>query len=846
MVRSWLVQEKRTGTLMAPSIDRIEKFFENLALTVYTNRLKVLAGVFILLAIILYKLPDLTVDTSAEALLHEKDPSRVAYDHFRDQFGQDRFIVVTITSDHIFTPDFFLRLKSFQKELERDVPYIKEVTSLINARNTRGEDDRLIVEDLMDGWPSEKNVDFEELKKQVLSNPTYINQYISTDGRTTAVVLEPDVYHTEVSDTLEAIDNFDEEMLQEGEDAGEGAAPKKRYLSYEENTAAVKAIKKIIKKYEGPDFRTALAGGPVVLKIFNDYTMKDMKKCLFLNLIVILIFLALFFHRITGLLLPTIIVNAAAFSSLGLMGWFGVPVKMTTTVLPAFLLCVGVADSVHILALFYKEYDRGTGKKDAVVHALGHSGLAVVLTSLTTVAGLLSFSFAELTALGDLGLFASAGVILALLLTIVMLPAMLALTPVKRKTPPEERKGGMTVMDRLLLWNAGISIRHPLKIICISLVLFAISFYYIFNLRYSDYVLGYFPQTLAVRNDIDFIDKHLNGVMRMEVVIDTHKENGVYEPRFLNRIEQASRYLSHYRTADIFVGKVYSINDILKEINQALHENKKEFYRIPQDYNTIAQEFLLFENSGSDDLEPIVDSRFSKTRFSIKVNWVDSVIFNRFMHEIHNYFQNLFPEDTGVTITITGMSALMARSISAALDSMTKSYGLAFVVIAIMMIFLVWHIKTGLFSMIPNVLPIVLSLGIMGLFKVPLDITSLMIASIAMGLVVDDTVHFVYNFRKFYLRTGDANEAIRITFLGVGRAMFITSVVLSLGFFSLMLATLTHIIRFGFFTGLTIIFALLADFLLAPAIMIVISGSHAWQNRKKEKMAASVPRDVTA
>lgn len=813
--------------------DQIEQGFERLARTLYTHRLKVLFVFCVLLGTLFYKIPAITVDTSAEALLHETDPSRVEYDRFRDQFGQDRFVVVTITSDHVFTEAFFAKLRSFHQALENQIPYVKEVKSLLNARNTRGDGDELIVEEFLEGWPEERDVDFDRLREQVMDNPAYMHQFISSDGRTTAIIIEPDVYHTEQADTSEAFDNFDEEAPS----SQETPAEIKRYLSDAENEALVEAVRAVVADYEGPGFSTAMVGGPVVLEVFNDYTMLDLKQCFLLSFLVVFVFLAILFRRISGVVLPSIVVHGATFSTLGLLGWFDVPIKMTTTVLPAFLLCVGVGDSVHILSLFYKEMDRGVDKKDAIGHALGHSGLAVVLTSLTTAVALISFATAELTALGDLGFFAAAGVMLALFYTIFMLPALVAVVPMKPRPLKEKNGTTSTVMDKILLWTANISIRHPLKIIVTSLALFAVSFYFTFNLRYSDYVVAFFPHSLPIRDDITLMDKQLNGVMQLEVILDTHKENGIYDPVFLNRIERAVQYLERYRTPEIFVGKVYSINDIIKEIHQALNENRKEFYAIPQDYNTVAQELLLFENAGSDDLEPIVDSRFSKTRVSIKTEWVDSVIVDEFMREIDHYFTNLFAGSADVTIT--GMSALMARTISAALDSMVKSYGLAFGLIALMMIMLVWDFKIGMFSMIPNVIPIFMSLGIMGFFNVPLDMTSLMMASIAMGLVVDDTVHFIYNFKKYYLKTGDAHEAIRITFLGVGRAMIITSVVLTFGFFVLMAATLNHIVRFGFFTGLTILFALLADFLLAPALMLVITGAY-----KRSSAAATI--DSTA
>ena len=256
----------------------------------------------------------------------------------------------------------------------------------------------------------------------------------------------------------------------------------------------------------------------------------------------------------------------------------------------------------------------------------------------------------------------------------------------------------------------------------------------------------------------------------------------------------------------------------MKEIHQALNENNSAYYRIPQDRKIVAQEFLLFENSGSDDLERIVDSQFSQTRITIKTPWVDAVVCKRFIDKIQQQLSARFQDS--VTFHTTGLMALLARAISAAIYSMAKSYLVAFVVITILMLVLIGNVKLGLVSMIPNLLPILTTMGIMGIFKIPLDINSLMIGSIAIGIVVDDTVHFIYNYQKYYQLTSNPYEAIRETMLGTGRALLITSLVLCTGFFILMLASLNHLVRFGFFTGITILIALVADFFLMPAIMI--------------------------
>jgi predicted RND superfamily exporter protein len=532
------------------------------------------------------------------------------------------------------------------------------------------------------------------------------------------------------------------------------------------------------------------------------------------------LFLGILFRRVSGVLLPMIIINAALFSTIGLMSLTGTPIKITTTVIPAFLLSVGVCDSVHVLAIFYRLLVRGQGKRDAIAQALGHSGIPIVMTSLTTIAGVLSFLFADLSAIAEIGIFAAAGVALALVYTIILLPPLLALTPVTAKYGPPTCT--MT-MDRCLEAIAVISTRHRKKIALIGCLIFIVFFPAVFLLKFSHNIVAYFPDGSSYKRNLHFIDSRLKGSITLEIVMDTRRENGLHEPEILNRIEAFCRQAETIRQEGIAVGKVFSITDILKEIHQALNENDPAYYRIPQDRRMVAQEFLLFENSGSDDLERIVDSQFSRTRITLKTPWVDAVVCQRFIDGVQRRLSDQFPDS--VSIHATGLMALLARAISAAIYSMTKSYLAAFIAITLLMIIMIGNWRIGLASMIPNFLPIITTMGIMGLLDIPLDINSLMIGSIAIGIVVDDTVHFIYNFQKYYERTSNPYEAVRETLLGTGRALLITSLVLCTGFFILMFASLNHLVNFGFFTGITILIALAADFFLMPAIMVFMTGS---------------------
>jgi len=793
--------------------DNIEDWFQAAGLWLYRNPWKTLLTAMALVVFLTIQIPSITIDTSSEALLHENDPSLLRYNAFRDQFGRAELIIIAVDAPDLFDKGFLTRLKAFHEDLENEVPYLREVTSLINARQTRGNSDELIVRDLLDGWP-EKAVDLKKLRTTVMQNPFYLDYIISQDGRVTAVIIETEASVQSPGPGDDVLAGFDDQ-----EPALPEESDNNRYFSEKENRQVVETINHLVAKHDRSDFRLSVAGGPVIVYAFNRATLEDVERCIVLTLLAVSIFLGILFRRLSGILLPVTVILTTLLSTMGVMALFNTPIKITTTIIPAFLLSVGVCDSVHILAIFYRELARGKAKDAAIAHAMGHSGLAIVMTSLTTMAGLLSFLAADLTAIAEIGTYAAIGVMLALVYTIVLLPAFIALFPLKSISP---KQASRVSLEKPLKRIAAFSTTHTRLILVAGVILLIVFVPAVFQLKFSHNIVQYFPTDHPYRQSLEHVDKHLNGTITLEIVLDTTQENGLYDPGVLNGIEEFTERIADFQHPDIHVGKVFSITDILKETHQALNENDPAAYRIPLKRDVIAQELFLFENSGADDLERIVDSQFSKTRVTIKTPWVDAVVCRNFIRIIEDKLQKVF--DNQATFHSTGLMALLARAISAAIYSMAKSYGIALIAITLMMVVMLGSLKLGLISMIPNLLPIIMTMGLMGWMDTPLDLNSLMIGSIAMGVVVDDTVHFMYNFQKYYDRKPDPAYAIRKTLTGTGRALLITSLVLCTGFFILLTASLNHLVRFGLFTGITILFALAADFLLVPALMVVLKG----------------------
>jgi predicted RND superfamily exporter protein len=341
------------------------------------------------------------------------------------------------------------------------------------------------------------------------------------------------------------------------------------------------------------------------------------------------------------------------------------------------------------------------------------------------------------------------------------------------------------------------------------------------QLRFSHNSLIYLKKDVPVRAATELIDNKLRGSISVEFLIDTGKKYGLYEPEVMKKMEKAQELSEEIIIDGKRVGRASSVVNIIKEINQALHSGEKSEYKLPEDRELLAQELLLYEVGGGENLDKIIDRDYRKARISVRVPWVDAVIYQQVLDDFEQTMRDLFSGHASVTLT--GIAAIIMRTLSSIIRSMSESYLIAGCVITVLMILLIGNVRLGLCSMGPNFIPIVLGLGLMKLTGIPLDYSTIMVGGIAIGLAVDDTVHFMHNFRRYHDQCGDAREAVRRTLTTSGRAMLFTTVILGMGFFILLFAELKSTNNFGLLTGFTICMALAADFLLAPAMMVLLT-----------------------
>ncbi|MCP4625537.1 MAG: MMPL family transporter, partial [bacterium] len=467
--------------------------------------------------------------------------------------------------------------------------------------------------------------------------------------------------------------------------------------------------------------------------------------------------------------------------------------------------------------IFYRNYNSSGDKRQSIIDAVGFSGLPVLMTSITTACGLLSFAWADMATVAQLGYVAPVGVLFAFIYTIVLVPTFIAIFPMKKKSASTDLRTNPT--DTVFTWIARTTTRRPYVVTIISGIIVAIAFYSALSVRFSHNISTWFPETSDIRIATDVLDSVNGGSVMLEALVDSGKENGLHDPDFLHRMDQSIEAIGNMKVSGIQAGKTWALPDVLKETNRALNEDQNSAYAIPKNRQLIAQELILFESSGSDDLEDFTNSSYSIGRFSIMAPFSDAVLYADYTKKVQEYLTRQFPD---ASVVLTGKIQLFSQIVTNALSTMAKSYTFALLTITLLMIVMIGRVRIGLMSMAANVAPLICTLGLMGANKINLDLSTMLVGSLVLGIVVDDTIHFLHHFRRVYDATANVEQAVRETLITTGRAIFITSMVLCGGFFIYTVGSLANNVRFGLISGAAIIFALLANFFLVPSLLSLV------------------------
>ncbi len=806
--------------------DRIELLFESWGRLVCRRPITIITVVLLATtALIATQLPKLELDMSLEGYLTAQDESKKVYKRFRETFGTDERIVFGLVPEEVFSFEFLETLRSIEEEINETIPYIEETTSIISARQTRGEADQLIVEELLEDWP-ETEAELAEFKTRVLSNPLYRNMLFSEDESLVIISIETNALASATSiDDAEfddaGFDNALDDQLQ-SDTANESIGSHGDLLTSNQIAELVPAIQDLAARHRTPSLEIHVSGAPIRNYSMSSVTVQDMTRFFLVMISIIAVFLVILFRRVSAVIYPSLVVILCVLSGLSCMAWIGIPITGSTQLLPTLLLAVGIGDSIHLLSIFYAELGNGSSRDDAIAFALRHTGLAVFMTSVTTAGSMAAFAAADLKPLIGLGISAPIGVMLAFFFSIVLLPAFLAVTPgMERRRASKPISPVHGYLDQFLIACGNLGSKHPWSVLGATAMILVVAAMGVAQIRFTHDVENWFPEDYPLRITNSLFNEKLRGIYSLEVFLDTHEANGMQDPALLQKLDEATDYAEALQLGEVYVGKAVSLVPIIKEIHQALNENQTEYYKLPTERELIAQELLLFENSGSDDLEDVTDGQFSTGRITLFLPTMDAFYYLPFIDHLKEHFQEKLGDE--VEVHFTGIVALLSRTMENIVTSMAKTYLVAFGIIAILMIAVIGEIRGGLVCMIPNLAPIFITVGLMGWVGISFNIATILLGCIAIGIAVDDTIHFMHSFRRYYRRSGDAILAVQETMLTTGRALLVTSMILILGFSVFSLSMLKNIQYFGIVNASAIFFAFFCDVILAPALVILLA-----------------------
>ncbi|MDH4230033.1 MAG: MMPL family transporter [Nitrospirota bacterium] len=669
-------------------------------------------------------------------------------------------------------------------EASWQVPHSLRVDSLTNFQHTYARGDELVVEDLIPDLSTITDVDLERRKELALAEPLLLNRAIPPAADVTGITV-----------TVQLPDGNSSTA------ARETMAEVHRLL--EEARAA------------HPDITYYLSGTLTMNAAFAEATEQDMRTLVPLMFGAIVLLTLFLTRTITGTVGTLLIMAFSMLSAMGLFGWWNGRITPPVASGPTIILTLGVANSIHILMTMLHEMHAGKSKHDAIVESMRVNLWPVFLTCATTAIGFLSMNAADVPPFRDLGNLVAGGVMLVYVFSIFFLPAFLAVLPVRVRVRPDG--------ERHLLDHTGefvVKARRPLM--WIMLVVVAVLSVGISRIEVNDNFVQYFDERYAFRTDTDFVTSHLTGIAIYDYSLDSGKEEGISDPRYLTFLEDFAVWLRQQPE----VAHVNVLTDVVKRLNRNMHADDPAFYTIPENRQLAAQYLLLYEMSVPFGLD--LNNQVNVSRSASKLTVTYKPLTTRMALDVEHraagwLAEHMLPEYSWQLGSPTVMFAHVAfRNI----NSMIGGTLLALVLISGLIIGAVRSLKIGLISLVPNLVPVAMAFGLWGLTVSRVGLATSVVAAMALGIVVDDSIHFLSKYLRGRREHGlDEVRAVRYAFHVVGTPIVFTSIILVGGFFVLALSGFQLNQQLGLLTGATLLFALLADLLLLPPLLMLLDRS---------------------
>ncbi|PMT61164.1 RND transporter [Vibrio parahaemolyticus] len=729
----------------------------------------------------------------------------LAFDEIQTTFAKTDNLAIVIAPEDgdIFTPQTLSLIQKITVDAWQ-VPYSSRVDSIANYQHTEAFDDDLLVEDLLYSEYELTPERISKVKSIALSEPVLKSALVSEKGDVTVVNIT--VQLPEMDKTAEV-----EEV--------------------------VSSINAMIDRYQRayPDVTFHKAGIIAMNHAFMTAAQDDSSTLVPTMLVVILVFLTIMLRSILSVIATLIVIIGSVMATMGISGWAGMFLSTATVNVPTLIMTLAVADCVHVIATMRQSMKNGFTKVQSIERSIALNFVPILITSVTTAIGFLMMNMSDSPVLRDFGNLSALGVMVACLLSVTLLPALLKLLPihVKMETSQDQKH----VMDRL--GDFVVSQRRALLPLSVAVIVVCASL--IPLNKVNDESVEYFGQRNEFRQAADFMEERISGMTNISIAIKTNESQGIAAPDFLNTIGEFSSWLRDQPETD----HVATLADVYKRLNKNMHGDDEAYYSLPQARELAAQYLLLYEMSLPYGLD--LNNQINVDKSSIKMVLTVANLGSVELVDLENRIYQWFAEHAPQYQVVASSPSLMFAHIGETnMASMLSTLPITLVLISALLIFALRSVRLGLISLMPNIAPAVIGFGLWALISGEINLGLSVVVTLTLGIVVDDAVHFLSKYQRARREGQTAEQAVRYAFHTVGRALWITTVVLVAGFSVLAMSSFRLNADMGQLSAIVIFIALVVDFLFLPTLLMLFDKKAYLQESPSDNARLKESSTITA
>ena len=760
--------------------------WERISIFILRFRLFFLIGLLATSALMGWLATDIKMTYDFARIIPSDNPKYIDYVEYKNTFGEDgNVMVLGVQSGELFNKDFF----NDWYKLGNEITKIDGITGVLSVPHSfiieQDSVNQFQMSPLLNG-PIKSNEQMDSVRERFLNLPFYRGL----------------IYNPRTNATLMAI-TFNREQLDSKDRLGMTDSIIEMTQAFEERN----------------NIEIHYSGLPFIRSYKMTTISRELERFLLYAMIVLALILFILFRTIFAVLIPLFVVIIGAIWSLGTLVIFDYKITLLTGLIPTLIVVIGIPNCVYMLNKYHSEYKKHGNKQKALMRVISKIGHVTLFTNLTTAIGFGVFYFTETQMLSEFGLVAFLNIVATFLISLIAIPVIFSYLP-EPKTRHTVHLDSRVVNFLLNTFENWVKY-HRKKVYAVSAIIFIAAAVGIFSLNARGFILDDVPEDSKIYTDLLFFEKNFDGIMPFEIVIDTKKKGGATDLAFMQKIENAADTLATY---EIF-SKALSLTEAVKFARQGYYDENAEKYGLPQIYpgspdNRFAsslENMKLTEGQGL--ASSFVDDNRQRARMSLQVADIGSDSMPKVLAKLQPQLESIFPKPD-YNVKITGTSIIALEGFNFLIDGLIYSVGLAFLLIAFIMAYLFRSLRMLLLALIPNIFPLVVTAGIMGYFDIALKPSTVLIFSVAFGISVDYTIHFLAKYRQELLRHNwDISKTVMVSLRETGVSMIYTSLILFFGFIIFTASDFDGTVNLGRLTSVTLVVAMMSNLVILPSLL---------------------------